>query len=282
MRIALVTCANLPEPDPDRELLMEALRNAKLQVEWLAWDDPNTDPGGFDLCVLRSCWNYYENPRVFLDWIETTARVSRLLNPPQVVRWNLHKGYLRELDARGVPIIPTAWVSKGTQSPLEKIVEENGWTDVVIKPAVSAGSFQTRRFSADQLRVGQTFLDELSRERDVMIQQYMTSIENEGERALIWIAGRWTHAIRKSPRFSGGDEQVSEASEVSAKEQTFAERVLTDIKAELLYARLDVIRAADGRLCLSELELIEPSLFFLQHPPALKHFVRAVAQPRCG
>ena len=269
---------NLPEPDPDREILQEALRNRGFQAEWLAWDDPDAEPGRFEVCVLRSCWNYYKNPSEFLNWLDKTARLTRLLNPLEVVRWNMHKGYLRELGERGISIIPTTWVSKGSRPQFKNILEDNGWTDVVIKPAVSAGSFQTRRFRADEVEAGQLFIDELCTDRDMMIQRYMNSIENEGEQALVWIAKQWTHAVRKDPRFSDNEEQVSEALVISSEEQAFAEKILAGIDADLLYARVDLIRDTDGELCLSELELIEPSLFLLQFPPALKLFVGAIAE----
>ncbi len=45
---------------------------------------------------------------------------------------------------------------------------------------------------------------------------------------------------------------------------------------ELLYARIDVVRDEKGALCLMELELVEPSLFFVKCPRALVPFVRAI------
>src|ERR1700693_2131330 len=95
-KVALVTCAELPEPDPDEALLVDALRQAGLGAELLAWDDPSANPAAFDLCVLRSCWNYYEDPQAFLAWIATTAAATKLQNPENVVRWNLHKRYLQK------------------------------------------------------------------------------------------------------------------------------------------------------------------------------------------
>jgi len=199
-RIALVTCRVLPEPDPDQEPLLAALRGAGLEAELLAWDDPASDPAAFDLCVLRSCWNYFERPEEFVAWIERADAVSRLVNPPEVVRWNLHKSYLAELRDGGVPIVPTVWIERGERADLRQTLAQQGWTDVVIKPAVSAASFSTRRFSLDRpegrpgggpdvaesaLERGQRFLEALAAERDTMVQRYMPTVETSGERALV-------------------------------------------------------------------------------------------------
>jgi len=291
-RIALVTCRVLPEPDPDQEPLLAALRGAGLEAELLAWDDPTSDPAAFDLCVLRSCWNYFERPEQFVAWIEHADAVSRLVNPPEVVRWNLHKSYLAELREGGVPIVPTVWVERGERADLRRTLAEQGWTDVVIKPAVSAASFSTRRFSLDrpdggaaELERGQQFLEALAAERDTMVQRYMPTVETSGERALVWIDGRLTHAVRKSPRFDDGVEQVSEALPVSAAERRIAEAALR-VAAEaasvpLLYGRVDVMQGeADGDdgLVVSELELMEPSLFLVQSPVALERLVTALVR----
>ncbi|MCI0573101.1 MAG: hypothetical protein L0Y66_20340, partial [Myxococcaceae bacterium] len=85
-----------------------------------------------------------------------------------------------------------------------------------------------------------------------------------------------THAIRKTPRFADGVEQVSGEVAIAGDERAFAERVLAPYAAELLYARVDMVRDEDGALRLMELELVEPSLFFRQCPRALDRFVGAI------
>jgi glutathione synthase/RimK-type ligase-like ATP-grasp enzyme len=277
-RIALVTCRNLPEPDPDQELLLSALRRAGVSAEMLAWDDPEADPGAYDLCVLRSCWNYYEDPDAFLGWVRETSARSRLANPVEIVRWNLDKRYLQDLERAGVQVIPTVRLRKGEPADLAAILRSRGWDDVVVKPAVSAASFRTRRFRAGQSSEGQSFLERLVRERDAMVQRHTPGFEDPGERALVWIDGELTHAVRKSPRFEGGAEQVSEALPLSREERALAEKAIARVEGELLYARVDVVADADGTLLVSELELMEPSLFLLQNPPALERFVRAIAR----
>jgi glutathione synthase/RimK-type ligase-like ATP-grasp enzyme len=236
----------------------------------VAWDAAG--PDGFDLLVLRSAWNYYEDPDAFLAW---TARAPRLLNPAPVVAWNAHKRYLAELESAGIPVIPTAWVRRGATCDLAALRAERGWTDVVVKPAISAASYRTCRFAPG---AGQDFLDALAGDRDAMVQRYLPSVARDGERALVWIDGALTHAVAKTARFHGEEELVSDALPVADDEAEFARRVLAHVDADrLLYARVDVIRDDDGALRLSELELIEPSLFLLQSASALARFVAAIA-----
>lgn len=280
-RVALVTCRELPEPDFDEDILIDALRRANLQPELLPWDGDG-DPGAYDLCVLRSCWNYFERPEAFLGWIDAAARVTRLANTAGVVRWNLHKRYLSELADAGVPVVPTVWVDRGTSRDVRALITETGWERIVIKPAVSAASFQTRPFAGDDLDGAQSFLDGLASERDVMIQRFMATVETSGERALVYIDGEMTHAVRKLPRFADGIEQVSGALPVSDRERALAESALRCAGTDVMYGRVDVVEDDTGAILVSELELIEPSLFLLQHRPALDRFVAAIGRHCTG
>ncbi|MEM8757161.1 MAG: hypothetical protein AAGF47_05190 [Planctomycetota bacterium] len=277
--VGIVTCRVLPEPDPDQELMLSELSSAGLSVQLLPWDDESADPAAFDACILRSCWDYHERPDDFLAWCDAAATQTRLLNPPTVVRWNAHKRYLRDLEAAGIPIVPTAFFDRASNSDLASLLDDRSWTDIVIKPCVSAGSARTRRFR-DAARTdaanAAAFLAELTTTADTMIQPFMPSVETTGERAAVWIAGQPTHAIVKQPRFHDDDESVSEAVPVTDTERELFDRCLALASEPVLYARLDTMPAADGTPLISELELIEPSLFLLQSEAATRAFVEAV------
>src|SRR5262245_57338186 len=223
MRIGLVTCHEIPEPDVDQELLLSALRAAGAETQMIAWDASRVDLGTFDRCILRSTWNYFHNPDEFLAWVDAAAAVTDLHNRPGVVRWNIHKSYLRFFESRGITIVPTGWVPCGERASLAAIMDERNWNEVVIKPAISAGSYLTRRFSRQTLAEGETFMGQVTGLRDAMVQQYMPSVEDGGERSLIWIAGELTHAIVKQPRYADGVERVSEALPITPEERRFAE-----------------------------------------------------------
>ena len=107
-RLALVTCATLPDLDPDDRLLLEPLRHLGVDVTAAIWDDPTVDWAGFDLAVIRSTWDYPARRDVFVDW---ARRVPRLANPADVIVWNTDKRYLADLAAAGIPIVPTTWLA---------------------------------------------------------------------------------------------------------------------------------------------------------------------------
>lgn len=274
-RVAIATCRQLPEPDPDAPLLAEALAEAGVDTEWVAWEDGDAFDA-FDLVVIRSTWNYISHLPKYLAWATQTARDGRLLNPLSVVRWNVDKHYLADLDALGVSIVPTRFLEPGGEVNLRWLMEVEGWTEAVFKPVISAGSFETHRFHIDAIDEGR--VRKLVGERAMMVQPYMEEVETYGERAIVVIDGEITHAVRKSPRFDGDHESISEALEVSDVEAALVHAALATVPEPLLYARVDVVPDATGRLRVMELELVEPSLFLAQHPPALERLVAAIQQ----
>jgi hypothetical protein len=277
--VGLVTCAVLPEPDPDAAPLAEALEAAGLDSVAIPWDAEHPAGAVPGLCVFRSCWNAHERPEEFLSWLGARSGDTRLLNPPPLVRWNFHKKYLLELARAGVPVVPTRLFRRG--EPGATLPEGPGWEDVVVKPAISAASWRTHRFRAGARSDAASFLSSLLAERDAMVQPYQAAIETAGERAIVWIDGAVTHAVRKSPRFSGADESVSPPLPVTAEERRIAERAIDHVARRFgapLYARADLVPDATGRLRLSELELFEPSLFLAREPAALARFVGAIAR----
>jgi hypothetical protein len=275
-RVYLASCLRLPEPDPDEPLLVAALEDAGVTASVRAWDDPSVDWSSANAVVMRSTWNYFEQRDAFVAWSARVAAASKLFNPPEIVSWNSHKAYLRDLEKRGFAIVPTWFADRGTTTSLRDACASRGWTDVVVKPAVSAGSFSTRRFSG-AMDGGDQFLATLSAHRDVMVQPYVRSVDGYGERSMVWIDGALTHAVRKTPRFSGADEQVSPALPIAADEGAFATAVIHSVDPALLYARCDLARNEANQPMIMELELIEPSLFLLQSPEALSRFARAIA-----
>jgi hypothetical protein len=275
--VALVSCRELPEPDPDAAPLARALAAAGIEAEVLAWDDGAVDWSRARLTVLRSAWNYPSHRDAFLDWAERASTVSTLWNPLPVVRWSTYKGYLLELEGKGIPVVPTVLLLRGAAATLCEVRAERAWEDVVVKPVVSAASFKTRRFGAGSLEAGETHLKELLAERDVLVQRYLPSVEDHGERALVWIDGELTHAVRKTPRFEGEDESVSTgAVAIAPAEAALARRVIDAVRGPLLYGRVDVAPGPEGEPVLMELELVEPSLFFPQCLPALERFVAGI------
>lgn len=278
MKLRIATCRPLPEPDVDEDLLLEALAARGVDARMAAWNDPREDWDAPVPTLLRSTWDYIHDLPAFERWIARAAAAAPLWNPAGVLRGNLHKRYLLELAGRGVPVVPTDLVSRGAAVTLAERLDARGWRDVVLKPAVGAGSFETHRFTAGADAAAEALFTRLVATRDMLIQPYQASVEAHGERALVWIDGAFTHAVRKSPRFADGVEQVSDALPVSAAERAVGEAALAPLAGHLLYARVDVAPDATGNPQVMELELVEPSLFLLQAPAALQRLADAVEQ----
>jgi hypothetical protein len=282
-RVAFVTCAQLPGLDPDDLLVTAPLAAAGLAVTPAVWDDPAVDWAAFDLVVVRSTWDYAGRREEFVRW---AAEVPRLANPGVVLAWNTDKRYLRDLAAAGAPVVPTSWVEPGD----DWVPDPAG--EVVVKPAVSVGSVDTGRYDLadpDQrdLAVGQVARLQ-GAGKLVMVQPYLAAVDHHGETSLLWLGGRYSHAIRKGPMLTGPDvgvdglyrEEDVSAREPSAAERAAAERVLAGVPfdpAALLYARVDLVPGPDGAPVLLELELTEPSLFLGTAPGAPERFAAAIA-----
>lgn len=285
-RVGLVTCRDLPEPDPDEPLLVAALAARGVDARVVAWDDPAVDWAAFDACVLRSTWNYHRRPAAFLAWLDRVERSTRLWNPPDVVRWNAHKGYLLQVAAAGLPVVPTVLLRAGARDRLADVLEREGWTDVVVKPAISAGSYATIRVRPGDLARGEAHLATLLAAEDALVQPHLASVAREGECSLVVIDGALVHAVRKHQRLAGGHERVDTdvagfLRRAGSDPDELCARLLARFAPGALYARVDVARDDDGRLRLMELEVIEPSLFFglgERGRAALDRFAGAIVQ----
>ncbi|WP_406078939.1 RimK family alpha-L-glutamate ligase [Micromonospora sp. NBC_00858] len=271
-RVALVTCAELVDLDPDDRLVLAPLATRGVAAEAVVWDDPGVDWSSYDLVVLRSPWDYALRRDEFVAW---AATVPALVNPAEVVRWNTDKRYLAELSAAGVPTVPTSWIEPG-----ESWRPPADTGEYVIKPAVSAGSQDTGRYDLadpEHRELAGAHVRRLSSAgRLTMIQPYLTAVDTEGETALLFLAGpdglTFSHAIRKGPMLTGpdlGPDGLYKAEEITARtaqpeQLAVAERTLSTVPGgtgQLLYARVDLIPGPDGAPVLVELELTEPSLF---------------------
>jgi glutathione synthase/RimK-type ligase-like ATP-grasp enzyme len=279
-RVALVTYRNLPELSPDDEVLRSALDDAGIRAEPAVWDDPGVEWSRFDLVVVRSTWDYHLRLEEFLAWIAARAQDARLSNAPEVLRWNARKTYLAELEARGIAVVPTLWVERGDSSGIGAQVAARGWTDVVIKPVVSAsahGTWLSRvPFDAESEH---RFREEVSA-RSVMVQPLLHEVAAEGELSLMFIGGAFSHAVRKLPRagdFRVQREHGGSAALVDAPTQVVraAARALASSPAPTLYARVDGC-VVNGKFLLMELELLEPSLFFTCAPGAASRLANEI------
>jgi hypothetical protein len=265
-RIALATYAKLATLNDDDRLLVPALAALGVTAVPAVWDSDAVCWDEFQGVLIRSCWDYHLRPGEFLDWIGRLARAGvAVWNPGDLLRWNHHKRYLRDLAARGVATVPTRWLTRGEAVDLESLLAGLGWRAAVVKPAVSASAFGTWRTTVETASGDQGRLDELLSAGDVMVQPLLSEVGDAGEWSLVFFGRRFSHAVLKRP--AAGDYRVQwefGGSAVSASPPApliaDAERVIAAAPGVPLYARVDGVERA-GRLVLTELELIEPHLF---------------------
>lgn len=276
--VALVTARAARGLDEDMPPLTAALAAAGAQAQIADWDDPQVDWARFDLVVPRSAWDYAERLPEFLAWAERVDRLSILVNPLPVVRWNTDKHYLGELARAGAPVVPTWYVEPGEDAgrTLDELLGAEACRELVVKPAVGAGARDARRHPrAARGEILAHVAPLLAAGRSVMLQPYLESVDTCGESALMYIDGGFSHAIRKGALLPSGAPSTAGlfapeeivARTPRADELAAADRILAAAPfARLLYARVDLLRDATGAPRLLELELTEPS-FFLAHAP---------------
>jgi len=284
VRIALISAEAALPLDEDMPPLIAALRQLDAEVATPCWDDPGVDWAAFDVALLRSTWDYVERVDEFLRWARACAAVTTLLNPPDVVAWNTDKHYLVTLGAAGVDVVPTRFVERGEKSreALDRFLQGGsgslsvgaaaGFDDFVVKPSIGAGSRDAGRYRRADHDTAAMHLERLvEREgRSAMLQPYLASVDRDGETAVMYFAGRASHAIRKGPLLRVGSDLVSglfapeqiTPREPGGDEQRLAAAAYASIPfAPPLYARIDIIRDSRAQPVLLELELTEPSLF---------------------
>jgi hypothetical protein len=291
-----------PDLRPDWPLLHRALTDLGLVVSTEVWTDPHVPWSEFDLVVANGAWDNIHHPAEFLAWADATALVAPVVNTPATLRWNLDKHYLVDLAAAGVATVPTFWLRAAEAIGGLADGATGAWAigagataaippgDVVVKPTVSGGGFQTARYRAGEHREAQDHIGHLlAGGRDVMVQPYQEAVDAEGEGALIFLAGQFSHAVRKGPllrRDVGPRSGLWEFEEISALEPTPAQ--LTTARAALAaaearlgpttYARVDLVPLDDGTPAVLELELLDPALFFEVRPQAASHFAHVLAR----
>jgi glutathione synthase/RimK-type ligase-like ATP-grasp enzyme len=277
-RFTFVTYAGMPDLDPDDRLALDLLAQRGFEVATAVWDDPAVDWASQGIVIIRSTWDYNLRHSAFLSWAEAVATVTPLYNPISLVRWNLHKSYLADLAAHGVPTVATRWLPAGSPSDLRCVLHETGWGTAVVKPAIGLSTYGVRKVTGTP--EDQVHLEQLLGSHDVMVQPYMRSVDDRGERSLMFIAGAYSHAARKTafqallPTGEAGETPAS----ATADEIAVARQAMQALPATPLYARADLVNDNDGRPVVIELELIEPTLFLGMHPRAAERFADALCE----
>jgi glutathione synthase/RimK-type ligase-like ATP-grasp enzyme len=288
LKVALVTARPARGLDEDEPLLNLAFQKAGCEVGIAEWDDPKVDWGSFDVALLRSAWDYCERIGEFLAWVERASRVTHVLNPLPLVRWNTDKHYLAHLASAGAAVVPSTFIEPGEDpaAVLRRFLESHPQAELVVKPAIGAGSRDTQRHLRSEFDAAVAHARRLlEAKRSVLVQPYLGRVDKDGETALMFFEGQFSHAIRKGPLLPRGAAATTglfaaetiTPREPGKDELRLAEKVVSVVPfGTPLYARVDLIRDDSGAPCVLELEMAEPSLFFVHAAGSAERFAAAV------
>lgn len=290
MRVCFVTSQTVGDDahsDPDIPFLNDAAERAGLNVHWCAWEDNAVNWDDFDLVVMRSPWNYVKELSRFQKWLSTFPAPQKLWNPLNVIEWNMNKTYLRELANDGFAVVPTLYVDS-----FDDVVRAIGdcpaiddGEEIILKPAVSAGSYLTGRFTrtnSDALSLAREIIEKTG---TLMIQPAIPSVAAKGELSCVFFGSEFSHSFRKGPILAanGGFIDSTYSEKISAEivpepvmELATALHGHLAAKHQLLYARYDMVITNTGAPLLLEAELFEPSFFFSTSPQSADEFCRKI------
>jgi glutathione synthase/RimK-type ligase-like ATP-grasp enzyme len=293
MKIALITEDRFLLPQPgnayveniflEDQILASALAESGFGSERVSWSDQEVDWSQFDKAIFRTTWDYFDRFEAFKTWLDHTENQVEMINSPQIIRWNWDKFYLEELEKKGIAIPPTLFIQAGSGKKLSDFLDLADWKEFILKPAVGGGGRHTYRFTRSESAGLEAIFQSLNQEEGFLLQAFQETILEKGEASLMVMDGKFTHAILKKAR--SGDFRVQDdfggtvhPFQPNQEEIDFAMHSISTLKIKPLYGRVDIIWAENGKPLLSELELIEPELWFRNCPPSAKVLANALSQ----
>jgi glutathione synthase/RimK-type ligase-like ATP-grasp enzyme len=282
MNIALLTCEKLPDLTPADQLLIPALAKHNIVAKAMIWDDKTVNWSDFDYLVFRNTWDYFERESEFNHWLDQIEKLGiKTLNPIEVIKQNKHKFYLRDLQKNGIQIIPTVFIDKTPNLNLSELIPTH-WKKAVIKPAFSAGSYQTTVFEVSDIKKINEEYTIIASEKELLLQEFMPEIQTLGETSFIFFNKKFSHCVNKKPidgdfrvqtQFGGKYTSIAPNLEIIEK----AQKIANTFSDNLLYARIDGI-VIENELHLMEVECIEPDLYFDLSEGSHQRFVESIVE----
>jgi len=280
-RVCFVTCLTWPDISESDRHVERALEVRGITVTAWPWNAPDPPLGGVDLAVFRSSWDYHHAPEAFLAWLgDCEGRGVRFWNPPDLVRWNLTKRYLLDLEEWGVGVVPTVLLEEPAARHLPTVFARRGWDRAVVKPILGASGFDATLVTSETAHAVAAAIDGGRIRRPAIVQPFVAEIQTRGEWSLVFIEEVLTHAMLKRP--ASGDFRVqSSYGGTSGRADppdgivAAARRAIERLPLEPLYTRVDGVETAGGFLVM-EVEVHEPGLFFGAAPEAAETFAEAI------
>lgn len=271
----------------DDKFVQQALEKRGLTVVRMNWDSPAFDWTETRCAIFRTTWDYFDRFAEFSAWLDTVSKQTQLINPIETIRWNVDKHYLKDLAAKRVNIPTTVFIEIGDKRTLQEVVNATPWSTLVLKPAISGAARHTYKFTRERAEELESVFQQLIHEEAMLLQEFQHRVLSKGEVALVVLDGQYSHAVLKMAK--PGDFRVQDdfggtlhSYIPSLEEVHFAEDAVRQVNPLPTYARVDIIWDNENQLCLSELELIEPELWFRRHPPAADLLAEAVVKRMDG
>lgn len=272
MRIALASCENLPSWEVDDHPFHSELLSRNHVITILPWTSSETDWSEFDAVLIRTTWDYTQNPPVFLKWAKQVSQVTALLNSYPIIEWNINKRYLHKLHNLGVAIAPSFWIEQPID--IREILNTEQHSRWFLKPIVGACAESTLRFERSEWKIAQTLINSKMNDGGMILQPYIQSVETDGEWSIIMFDGEISHSVQKIP--VEGDYRVQDdfgAKDHPVKAPTGLKELAYKVWQSLPFEEKPLVARVDALYwnstwVLNELELIEPSLFFRHGPKA--------------
>lgn len=281
-RCAFLRMDNVEGWSIDADLAIPELEALGWCVEQVPWRCPESPWDDLDAVYIGTPWDYPEDVGRFLAVLERIdGSRAVLVNPLALVRWNLPKTYLRDLESRGAAIAPSRWREHLAPGELEACFDELDAERIIVKPVVSTNARDTFLLAREQARDAEPALLRVFARRACIVQPFIEQVQTEGEYSLFYFGTEFSHAILKKPKardFRVQEEHGASIAAIAAPEAALiaaADRILGLVQPAPAYARCDLVRGPDGRFLLMELELIEPSMYLRMHPAAPSRFAAA-------
>lgn len=279
-KAALVTFKESPGLTPDDSLLPKPFAEAGIEAAAAPWDDENINWAEFDVILIRSPWNYFKLPDKFSGWLTGLEKINApVINPIPILRKNMHKTYMRELNEKGVKIPHTAFFEKGVEPNFGKLSHIRT-KELIIKPIISGGAWNTSRLSWSEEEIIEDTVYALINTHGVMVQEFIPEVVEKGEWSHIYFNGEYSHSLLK--RAKPGDYRVQDDHGGTVHEEKppagmleQVDEIVRKIDDDPVYARIDGVDVK-GEFTLMELELLEPELFFRTGKDSIQKFIGAI------
>ena len=263
------------------ELVINALEGKDLSVIKKDWNDPNFNWNNTRSVLFRSTWDYFDNFEQFKKWFDKTRNTCLMINSSETIEWNLDKHYLLDLQKHQIPIPNSEFVKRGSSVDLSLLMQEKNWNEIVVKPTISGAAKNTYRLKKEDINQFDSTWKKLIYQEDFIVQEFQNNVIKKGEVAMMVIGGKYTHAVLKKAKegdFRVQDDFGGSIAKYSPSEKMvkLAEKCTGILSAIPSYARVDIIWDNSGDLAVSELELIEPELWFRLNPNAAQKLAEHV------